>query len=212
MARRDMLLDYFLLEITDGGLVKSLPLLLKGYTPNLDKLPLFLMRLGPQVSMSGKAMTFRVIFTCWAFRSIGVQKPNVSKVSYGSWRTSMSLSRCLAKRKLTPGRPKHPTMRKLRRRDGKFNTCYSQLWRSTWRHLELYLTVTLFRSPICLTSTVCSNDVEKVRIWRYQNLCCGTICFADTCLSPVNCREPASCISVCSNYSCRYRRLSLFLI
>lgn len=50
MARRAMLLDYFLLEITDGGLVKSLPLLLKGYTPNLDKLPLFLMRLGPQVS------------------------------------------------------------------------------------------------------------------------------------------------------------------
>ena len=64
MARRDMLLDYFLLEITDGGLVKSLPLLLKGYTPNLDKLPLFLMRLGPQVSTPGRAMTFRVIFTC----------------------------------------------------------------------------------------------------------------------------------------------------
>lgn len=44
-----MLQDYFLLEITDAGLIKSLPLLLKGYVPNLDKLPLFLMRLGPQV-------------------------------------------------------------------------------------------------------------------------------------------------------------------
>jgi DNA mismatch repair protein MLH1 len=49
MARRDMLEEYFLLEITEMGLVKSLPLLLKGYLPNLDKLPLFLMRLGPQV-------------------------------------------------------------------------------------------------------------------------------------------------------------------
>ncbi len=47
-----MLRDYFLLEITEGGLVNSLPLLLKGYVPNLDKLPLFLMRLGPQVSAS----------------------------------------------------------------------------------------------------------------------------------------------------------------
>lgn len=29
--------------------IESLPLLLRDYTPNLDKLPLFLMRLGPQV-------------------------------------------------------------------------------------------------------------------------------------------------------------------
>lgn len=48
-ARREMLKDYFLLEITEDGFVESLPLLLKGYVPNLDKLPLFLMRLGPQV-------------------------------------------------------------------------------------------------------------------------------------------------------------------
>ena len=44
-----MLHEYFLLEIDNNGLVVSLPHLLKGYTPNLDKLPLFLMRLGPQV-------------------------------------------------------------------------------------------------------------------------------------------------------------------
>lgn len=50
MSRREMLKDYFLLEITDDGLVASLPLLLKGYVPNIDKLPLFLMRLGPQVT------------------------------------------------------------------------------------------------------------------------------------------------------------------
>jgi DNA mismatch repair protein MLH1 len=45
-----MLLDYFSLGITDDGVVESIPLLLPGYTPNLDKLPNFLMRLGPQVS------------------------------------------------------------------------------------------------------------------------------------------------------------------
>jgi DNA mismatch repair protein MLH1 len=49
MDRREMLSEYFCLNISDTGLVESLPLLLKDYTPNLDKLPLFLMRLGPQV-------------------------------------------------------------------------------------------------------------------------------------------------------------------
>ncbi|KAI0694214.1 DNA binding protein [Cytidiella melzeri] len=58
MARRDMLQDYFLLEITDAGLVKSLPLLLQGYVPNLDKLPLFLMRLGPQVNWKSEIDCF----------------------------------------------------------------------------------------------------------------------------------------------------------
>ncbi|KAI0826460.1 histidine kinase-like ATPase [Irpex lacteus] len=58
MKRREMLRDYFLLEITEGGLVNSLPLLLKGYVPNLDKLPLFLMRLGPQVNWHSEAECF----------------------------------------------------------------------------------------------------------------------------------------------------------
>lgn len=49
MARRDMLQEYFSLKISEDGLVETLPLLLRDYTPNLDKLPLFLMRLGPQV-------------------------------------------------------------------------------------------------------------------------------------------------------------------
>jgi DNA mismatch repair protein MLH1 len=47
--RREMLSEYFCLTITDEGLVQTLPLILRGYTPNLDKLPLLLMRLGPQV-------------------------------------------------------------------------------------------------------------------------------------------------------------------
>ena len=49
VARREMLQEYFNLSISEGGLVETLPMLLRDYTPNLDKLPLFLMRLGPQV-------------------------------------------------------------------------------------------------------------------------------------------------------------------
>jgi DNA mismatch repair protein MLH1 len=51
MDRREMLAEYFALTISDSGLVESLPLLLRDYIPNLDNLPSFLMRLGPQVSI-----------------------------------------------------------------------------------------------------------------------------------------------------------------
>lgn len=50
--RREMLQEYFMLDISKDGKIMSIPHLLKGYTPNLDKLPLFLMRLGPQVCYS----------------------------------------------------------------------------------------------------------------------------------------------------------------
>jgi DNA mismatch repair protein MLH1 len=49
MSKKDLLQEYFAMTITSNGLVESLPLLLRRYTPNLDRLPLFLMRLGPQV-------------------------------------------------------------------------------------------------------------------------------------------------------------------
>lgn len=47
-----MLDEYFSLKISKNGELESLPLLMGDYTPNLDKLPLFLMRLGPQVRLS----------------------------------------------------------------------------------------------------------------------------------------------------------------
>ena len=50
ISRRDMLREYFSLSITTEGMVDSLPVLIPDFTPNLDKLPLFFMRLGPQVS------------------------------------------------------------------------------------------------------------------------------------------------------------------
>jgi hypothetical protein len=49
MARRDMLAEYFSVHVSPDCMVESLPLLLRDYAPNLDKLPKFLMRLGPQV-------------------------------------------------------------------------------------------------------------------------------------------------------------------
>ncbi|KAI0336867.1 DNA mismatch repair protein MutL [Cubamyces sp. BRFM 1775] len=58
MARRDMLQEYFSLGISEDGLVETLPMLLRDYTPNLDKLPLFLMRLGPQVDWTEERSCF----------------------------------------------------------------------------------------------------------------------------------------------------------
>ena len=45
-----MLLDYFSLEIDKEGHLLTLPLLLDGYIPNLNGLPLFVLRLATEVS------------------------------------------------------------------------------------------------------------------------------------------------------------------
>ena len=47
--RSAMLLEYFNFDISPEGELVSIPLLMKGYTPSLAKLPRFLMRLGPCV-------------------------------------------------------------------------------------------------------------------------------------------------------------------
>ena len=49
VASREMLSQYFNLDVTPAGQLVSLPLLMKGFTPSLAKLPRFLMRLGPCV-------------------------------------------------------------------------------------------------------------------------------------------------------------------
>lgn len=48
---REMLEEYFSLTITADGLLSCLPGLLEGYTPDLHRLPQFLMRLGACVSV-----------------------------------------------------------------------------------------------------------------------------------------------------------------
>jgi DNA mismatch repair protein MLH1 len=49
MEGRQLFQEYFNMEITADGKVNSIPRLLRQYTPDLDRLPLFLMRIGPQV-------------------------------------------------------------------------------------------------------------------------------------------------------------------
>jgi DNA mismatch repair protein MLH1 len=50
LDKREMLDEYFSLKLSEEGQIETLPMLLKGYTPNLDRLPHFLLCLGTQVS------------------------------------------------------------------------------------------------------------------------------------------------------------------
>ncbi|KOS18334.1 DNA mismatch repair protein MLH1 [Escovopsis weberi] len=50
ISAREMLLEYFSLEISPAGELLSIPLLVRGYTPSVAKLPRFLLRLGPFVN------------------------------------------------------------------------------------------------------------------------------------------------------------------
>ncbi|KAI8629580.1 histidine kinase-like ATPase [Xylariaceae sp. FL1651] len=58
IERREMLLEYFSLEISPAGEILSIPLLLKGYTPSMAKLPQFLLRLGPYVNWTDEKLCF----------------------------------------------------------------------------------------------------------------------------------------------------------
>ncbi|KAK3053613.1 DNA mismatch repair protein Mlh1 [Extremus antarcticus] len=58
MSRRDMLNEYFSLEISEEGELLSMPLLMKGYTPSLAKLPSFLLRLGPHINWNDEKGCF----------------------------------------------------------------------------------------------------------------------------------------------------------
>ena len=57
--RREMLHEYFSLQISPTGDLLSIPLLLKGYLPCLGKLPRFLLRLGPYVDWSSEGECFQ---------------------------------------------------------------------------------------------------------------------------------------------------------
>ncbi|KAI1503875.1 histidine kinase-like ATPase [Biscogniauxia marginata] len=58
IERREMLLEYFSLEISPAGELLSIPLLLKGYTPSMAKLPQFLLRLGPHIDWTDEKLCF----------------------------------------------------------------------------------------------------------------------------------------------------------
>ncbi|KAI0888986.1 DNA mismatch repair protein MutL [Annulohypoxylon maeteangense] len=58
IERREMLLEYFSFEISPAGELLTIPLLLKGYTPSMAKLPQFLLRLGPHVNWTDEKLCF----------------------------------------------------------------------------------------------------------------------------------------------------------
>ncbi len=58
VQRREMLIEYFSMDISDEGDLLSIPLLMKGYTPSLAKLPAFLLRLGPHVNWKAEKECF----------------------------------------------------------------------------------------------------------------------------------------------------------
>ncbi|KAK5625049.1 hypothetical protein RRF57_000765 [Xylaria bambusicola] len=58
IERRQMLLEYFSLEVTPAGELLSIPLLVKGYAPSMAKLPQFLLRLGPYVNWTEEKACF----------------------------------------------------------------------------------------------------------------------------------------------------------
>jgi DNA mismatch repair protein MLH1 len=64
ISRRAMLAEYFSFDISEDGHVLSLPLLLKDYIPNLDNLPNFLMRLGPQASLRRRPLSNPLTHIC----------------------------------------------------------------------------------------------------------------------------------------------------
>lgn len=59
LGRREMLAEYFALEISAESELLSIPLLTKGYTPSMAKLPNFLIRLGPHVDWTDEKRCFQ---------------------------------------------------------------------------------------------------------------------------------------------------------
>ncbi|KAF9433331.1 DNA mismatch repair protein, partial [Entomortierella beljakovae] len=61
VSRKAMLREYFSVCINDEGELTALPMLIKGYIPNLEKLPDFLWRLGSEVNWTGEKSCFQTI-------------------------------------------------------------------------------------------------------------------------------------------------------
>lgn len=59
IERRDMLSEYFAFEVSAEGDLLAMPLLMKGYSPSMAKLPRFLLRLGPYVDWTDEKECFR---------------------------------------------------------------------------------------------------------------------------------------------------------
>ncbi|KAF9576426.1 DNA mismatch repair protein [Mortierella alpina] len=61
ISRKEMLREYFSICITDDGQLSALPMMIKGYIPNLDKLPDFLWRLGSEINWTAEKACFQTL-------------------------------------------------------------------------------------------------------------------------------------------------------
>ena len=77
IERREMLQEYFSLEISPTGDLVSIPLLVKGYTPPIAKLPRFLLCLGPRVNWTDEKGCFETFLRELATFYVPEQLPAV---------------------------------------------------------------------------------------------------------------------------------------
>ncbi|GJJ72316.1 DNA mismatch repair protein MLH1 [Entomortierella parvispora] len=61
ISRKEMLQEYFSVVVTDDGNITAIPMMIKGYVPNLEKLPDFLWRLGSEVDWTSEKACFQTI-------------------------------------------------------------------------------------------------------------------------------------------------------
>ena len=83
IGRREMLLEYFSMDISVDGMLHALPLLLRDYTPSLAKLPRFLMRLGPYVNWEDEQGCFDTFLRELASFYAPEQLPELDEVKAG---------------------------------------------------------------------------------------------------------------------------------
>lgn len=76
VERRQMLQEYFSLEVAPTGELLSIPMLIKGYMPPLTKLPQFLLRLGPSVRWNDEKGCFDSLLRELARFYVPEQLPN----------------------------------------------------------------------------------------------------------------------------------------
>ena len=83
VEKREMLSEYFNMEISETGQLQSIPLLIRGYMPSLAKLPRFLMRLGPCVNWDREKECFETFLTELASFYTPEQLPNPPETKVG---------------------------------------------------------------------------------------------------------------------------------
>ena len=90
ISRKEMLKEYFSLEISEEGRLLSIPLLLKGYMPSLTKLPRFLLRLGPFVDWTDEQKCFESFLRELSSFYVPEKLPSKGKISPGTNNSEVS--------------------------------------------------------------------------------------------------------------------------